>query len=129
VSEDHRRLLEAFEPVAKALGAEIVAPASLQPGDIDLVWDDVVVGGFRQPGLNGALDRLLDGLSDEYGCDLSDLPRETKQQVVSRLDSHGAFVIRRAVEDVADRLGVSRFTVYNYLNALEGSGPADRETK
>jgi predicted transcriptional regulator YheO len=29
-------------------------------------------------------------------------------------------VIRRAVEDVADRLGVSRFTVYNYLNAVAG---------
>ena len=28
----------------------------------------------------------------------------------------GAFILRRAVEDVADAMGVSRITVYNYLN-------------
>ena len=34
------------------------------------------------------------------------------------LDQRGAFTLRRAVEDVADEMGVSRITVYNYLNAL-----------
>ena len=33
------------------------------------------------------------------------------------LDERGAFRLRKAVEDVADALGVSRFTVYNYLGA------------
>jgi predicted transcriptional regulator YheO len=32
----------------------------------------------------------------------------------------GAFMLRRSVEDVADALGVSRITVYNYLNAMRG---------
>ena len=36
------------------------------------------------------------------------------------LDGRGAFQLRKAVEDVADALGVSRFTVYNYLNAEGG---------
>ncbi len=35
-----------------------------------------------------------------------------------RLDELGAFTLRKAVEDIADRLEVSRFTVYNYLNGL-----------
>ena len=30
----------------------------------------------------------------------------------------GAFTLRRAVEDVSDSMGVSRITVYNYLNAI-----------
>jgi predicted transcriptional regulator YheO len=34
------------------------------------------------------------------------------------LDEQGAFTLRRAVEDVADAMGVSRITIYNYLNAL-----------
>ena len=34
------------------------------------------------------------------------------------LDQRGAFTLRRAVEDVADALAVSRITVYNYLNAI-----------
>jgi predicted transcriptional regulator YheO len=33
------------------------------------------------------------------------------------LDDRGAFTLRKAVEDVADSLRVSRFTVYNYLNS------------
>ena len=34
------------------------------------------------------------------------------------LDERGAFILRRAVEDIADVMGVSRITVYNYLNAI-----------
>ena len=34
------------------------------------------------------------------------------------LDERGAFVLRRAVEDVADAMRISRITVYNYLNAI-----------
>jgi predicted transcriptional regulator YheO len=33
------------------------------------------------------------------------------------LDERGAFELRRSVEDVADTFGVSRITIYNYLNA------------
>ena len=42
---------------------------------------------------------------------------EDKQRAVRLLDERGAFTLRKAVEDVADALGVSRFTVYNYLNS------------
>src|SRR4029453_17754465 len=45
---------------------------------------------------------------------------------VRLLDDRGAFQLRKAVEEVADALGVSRFTVYNYLNAggmVRGCGP------
>ena len=43
------------------------------------------------------------------------MSRSQKQQVVKFLDERGAFLIKRAVEDVAARLEVSRFTIYNYL--------------
>ncbi|MCP3937048.1 MAG: transcriptional regulator [Actinomycetia bacterium] len=91
----------------------------MQPGDIPLRWDGAVVAGFRQPGLHDALERLLDAAESEYATPLSELTREDKQAVVARLDDLGAFVIRKAAEDVADRLDVSRFTVYNYLNARD----------
>ena len=34
------------------------------------------------------------------------------------LHERGAFVLRKAVDDIADRMHVSRITVYNYLNAI-----------
>jgi hypothetical protein len=112
--------MDALVPVAEALGASLVEPDQVETGDVPLVWDGQVVGGFRQLGLHDALDRLLVAAEIEQGRPLTDLDRETKQEVVRRLDAQGAFVIRRAVEDVADRLGVSRFTIYNYLNAISG---------
>ncbi len=44
--------------------------------------------------------------------------REQKQSAIRLLDDRGPFTLRRAVEDVADAMGVSRITVYNYLNAI-----------
>jgi len=35
------------------------------------------------------------------------------------LNEAGAFQLRKSVEQVAEVLGVSRFTVYNYLNRPE----------
>jgi len=46
------------------------------------------------------------------------LSRHDKQRAIRLLDQNGAFILRRAVEDVADAMAVSRITVYNYLNAL-----------
>jgi hypothetical protein len=117
VSEEHP-LLEAVRPVADALGASIVGSSELEAGDIPLVWDGDVVGGLRLPQLQGALGRLIDSVERELGAPLGQLGREDKQRAVRMLDDRGAFMLRRAVEDVADALGVSRITVYNYLNAI-----------
>lgn len=71
-----------------------------------------------RPSLHGALDRLIESVERELGDRLPRLSREKKQAAVRLLDEAGAFTLRRSVEDVADALGVSRITVYNYLNAL-----------
>lgn len=70
------------------------------------------------PSLHGALDRLIESVERELGGKLPQLSREDKQRAVRLLDDAGAFTLRRSVEDVADALGVSRITVYNYLNAI-----------
>lgn len=110
-------LLVALEPVADALGASVVAASRMQVGDIPLHWDGELVGGLRLPGVHGALDRLMAAVEGEFGAPLARLSREDKQRAVRLLEQRGAFQLRRSVEEVADALGVSRFTVYNYLNA------------
>lgn len=111
----------ALVPLADELGAGLVVADEVLPGDVPLLWDDELVGGFRLPGLAGALDRLLAAIAREVGP-LHELDREGKQQVVHRLAELGAFNLRKAAEDVADALGVSRFTIYNYLTAVGGNG-------
>lgn len=43
------------------------------------------------------------------------MTKEEKVQLVQTLELQGAFMIRGAVQYVAQALGVSKFTVYNYL--------------
>ena len=112
-------LLVALEPVAEALGATLVAAPRVQTGDIPLRWQGEVVGGLRLPGVQGALDRLIVAVEQELGSPLDDLSREGKQAAVQMLQERGAFELRRSVETVAEAMGVSRFTIYNYLNAAD----------
>ena len=110
-------LLVALEPVAAALGATLVERSEVRAEDIALEWEGEVVGGLRLPDGRVGLSALIAAVEAEVGGRLASLSREDKQRAVALLDERGAFAYRRAVEDVADALGVSRFTVYNYLNA------------
>ncbi len=111
-------LIAAIRPVTEALGARIVPVADAEPADIPLEWDGHAVAAVRLPPLHGALDRLIEQVEAELGGKLPLLPRAEKQKAIRLLDERGAFILRRAVEDVADAMGVSRITVYNYLNAI-----------
>lgn len=111
-------LVLAVRPIVEALGASLVTADEREPGDLPLRWEGEVVAAVRPAPLHGALDRLIEQTERELGGRLPALSREDKQRAIRLLDERGAFILRRAVEDVADAMGVSRITVYNYLNAL-----------
>jgi hypothetical protein len=75
--------------------------------------------GAGRPHLETTVHDLIEAAEQGIGKDVTRMSREEKQQVVRFLDTRGAFLIRRAVEDVAERLGVTRFTIYNYLDREE----------
>jgi hypothetical protein len=126
VDADHP-LLTALQPLLERVQGLVVAPDDIGPADVPLVWDGVVVAGVRLPSSPpvgaseavGDLGRLLEDLADELGMPLSQLARAEKQRAVRLLEERGAFTYRKSAETVAEALGVSRFTVYNYLNRTE----------
>lgn len=93
-------------------------PDAAESADVPLEWEGDVIGAVRLAPLHGALDRLIASVESELGQALPLLPRAQKQRAIRLLEERGAFVLRRSVEDVADAMGVSRITVYNYLNAV-----------
>ena len=117
-AESRHPLVEAVQPIVEALGATLVPASDCEPGDLPLAWNGEVVAAVRPAPLHGALDRLIELVERELGGALPSLSREDKQRAIRLLDERGAFILRRAVEAVADAMGVSRITVYNYLNAL-----------
>ncbi|WP_425564529.1 helix-turn-helix domain-containing protein [Saccharopolyspora halophila] len=111
-------LADAIAPLLEHIGATAVRPEQRRPGDIVLDWDGEPAVAVRVPGeeLTSALDRLIRTVETELGGSLPELPRADKQKAVRLLEERGAFTMRKSVETVAKALGVSRFTVYNYLN-------------
>ncbi|MGX9296145.1 helix-turn-helix domain-containing protein [Tsukamurella paurometabola] len=116
-------LVEAVRALVTRLDAEIVEAAALRPGDVPLVWEGETVAGVRLPPAEapvGDLGALLAGVADELGAPLAELGRAEKQRAVRLLEERGAFAYRKSAEAVAEALGVTRFTVYNYLNRIRG---------
>lgn len=106
----------AVQPLVDALGGRVVPPEQAEGDDVVLRWEGEEVLAVRLPHLSDSLDHLLLDLERRHGKPLRDLDRRTKQSVVRVLETRGAFSVRHGVETVAGALGVSRFTVYNYLN-------------
>jgi hypothetical protein len=106
----------AVKPLVDAMGGEMVPPDEAGADDVVLSWEGVDVVAVRLPQLADSLDHILAALERKQGRPLADLDRKAKQEVVRILEARGAFSVRHGVETVAGALGVSRFTVYNYLN-------------
>ena len=73
------------------------------------------------PSIRDAVDDILRMAEREIGASAADWNRAEKQRAVRMLDERGAFLLRGAVDEIAQEMGVSRITIYNYLNALENN--------
>lgn len=65
--------------------------------------------------------RLIDAAISAVGVPPEKMRKEHKVQVVADLDRRGFFLVKQAAETVAAALGVTRFTIYNYLNEVNGT--------
>ncbi|RAJ72625.1 HTH domain-containing protein [Streptomyces sp. PsTaAH-137] len=108
--------VRAVKPLVDAMGGEMMPPQEAGKDDVVLSWEGVDVLAVRLPQLADSLDHILAAMERREGKPLADLDRKEKQEVVRALEARGAFSVRHGVETVAGALGVSRFTVYNYLN-------------
>jgi uncharacterized protein YqgV (UPF0045/DUF77 family) len=126
-----RALVDALTPLLAATGAVFVAPDEMRSDDAPIHWQGDLIGGVRLP-IGAAIgrelagpDRLIDlimQVEHELGGELHTLSRTKKQAAARLLEERGAFRFRGAVEDIADAMGVSRVTVYNYLNVVRRQG-------
>ncbi|MFF7162273.1 transcriptional regulator [Streptomyces sp. NPDC008086] len=106
---DAHALLGALAGVAvPGSGASADVPVTAFGNDIDSVVDAILdAHQLRQNGSWAALDRAQ------------------RLELFRGLDDRGVFAVRRAIEQVAARLGISRASAYSYLSqARAGTGTA-----
>ena len=113
--------IAAVKPLVDAIGGQLIPPDEAGVDDVVLQWEGADVVAVRLPQLADSLDHILAALERRKGKPLADLDRRSKQEIVRNLEARVAFAVRHGVETVASALGVSRFTVYNYLNREKGS--------
>jgi hypothetical protein len=116
-----KALARAIRPLLDQLGGQVVALPERRPGDNVLEWEGRPAVAVRLENPSpasepGSLEQLLQAVAAELGGPLDQLSRPLKQQAVRLLEERGAFTYRKSAEAIAEALGVSRFTVYNYLN-------------
>lgn len=69
--------------------------------------------------VNEVLKELLERSKDQIGKPVPFMNKDDKLKVIKFLDERGTFMIKGAVEIVADDLRVSRYTIYNYLKEID----------
>ncbi len=75
-------------------------------------------------GVQPSLEALFDACHEVINKPVAKMRKADRLALVSLLREKGAFRMQRSVPYVAERMGVSKFTIYNYLNEL---GNTDNE--
>ncbi|WAZ25785.1 PAS domain-containing protein [Streptomyces cinnabarinus] len=74
--------------------------------------------------IDSVVDAILDAHQLRQNRGWAELDRAQRLELFRGLDGRGVFAVRRAVEQVAARLGISRASAYNYLaQARATTGP------
>ena len=71
--------------------------------------------------INDTIDALFEQAVSEIGKQPPTMSTEEKMRVVKKLEREGTFKIKGAVNQVALKLGVSNYTVYNYLKKIRAA--------
>lgn len=69
----------------------------------------------KSPGLDELMDEVIADAVSEFGKPPSLMKKEEKIHAVDVMMQRGLFIVKGGVETAAKALGVTRFTIYNYL--------------
>jgi predicted transcriptional regulator YheO len=74
----------------------------------------------EEPEMDTLMREIISDAVQRLGKPVSLMNKEEKIQAVQAMMQRGLFIVKGGVERAANALGVSRFTIYNYQEALRG---------
>ena len=72
----------------------------------------------NEANIEGLIEEIIVAAIDGAGAPVDRMSKVEKKAAVATMHERGLFVIRGSVERVAARLGVTKFTIYNYLEEI-----------
>lgn len=120
--------LSTWQALHRITGAMVGPGEALAPPAAD---DDLSVGPSEAfvRDVDELASHLIHEAIREQGVPVDLMKKSHKLAVVRSLQARGMFLLRDAVEMIAHSLGVTRFTIYNYLNEIADSEGVDAETE
>ncbi len=114
---DHHNAIQLLESFVNRGGAGKTAPGTADDTPEKMSFS-----------INNTVDSLFEQAVAEIGKRPASMNTDEKIRLVKLLEKKGAFQIRGVVSQVALRLGVSNFTIYNYLKKIRAAnGTAIRD--
>ena len=126
--EEYLRQYNQYSVPAAAQAATAMAPAAPAQPEPPAHEPEFFANDMSQ-----LLDYLIAEAGKQVGKPVEQMHREDKIKFVRYLDQKGAFLITKAAERIYEYLGVSRFTLYNYLDIVRketnaGAPPQEEST-
>ncbi len=92
------------------------------------LWDEAAIEGLFQQNVNetfaqnieDTFQKAIDDAVRSSGRSVKTFTKEDRVKIIRSLDTRGLFLIKNSATIVAERLCVSRASVYNYINRVRG---------
>lgn len=99
-----------YHDAAQAVGVTLFP--CVRPGEQEVSRE------FFTNDVNELLDYLIKEGTEQIGKAPEEMTKEEKKQVISYLDQKGAMLITKSGPKICRYLGISKFTLYNYLDEI-----------
>lgn len=86
------------------------------PSDSCMQNSDVENGADEFEEITSIINQLIDNVIGDR--DVSEFKKKDNIEIIEFMDKKGVFLVKGAVDKVAERMGVSRVTIYNYLDEI-----------
>lgn len=107
--------LVALENAVKGLSdANFFETTALSAGDNEFA--------IQPNSIHGMMDSFITEALSAIGTPPAKMNKEAKIKLIKYLDDRGVFMIQKSGQKVCDLLGISKFTLYNYLEEARGKG-------
>ena len=93
---------------------------------LDLMRTDVEFRSAVYQNRDNKIADMFQECADRVGKPIRDMNKADRLKLIELLSQRDAFSYRRAVPYVANRLGVSRYTIYKYLDEIRSSSGEKR---
>src|SRR5699024_7433171 len=98
-------------------------------GELTRVGENIDIAIDKDVNLERKLTELFNEAIDYVGKPLAFMRKKERVQMIKYLNESGAFSIHKSIPIIAEKMNVSRYTIYNYLKEIEAKENTEHNSR